>query len=70
MVGSSLLIIYDERHIGAWLIDFAKCSRMEDGRRLTHRTAWTLYGRTDPSGRAKKHGIFRDFAGATMKTDG
>lgn len=43
VVGSSLLIIYDEKRIGAWLIDFAKCTRTESGQTLTHRTPWKMY---------------------------
>ncbi|KAL3110238.1 hypothetical protein niasHT_015841 [Heterodera trifolii] len=47
VVGSSLLIIYDEKRIGAWLIDFAKCTRTEEGQTLTHRTPWKLGNHED-----------------------
>uniref|UniRef100_A0A914I6Q3 Kinase n=1 Tax=Globodera rostochiensis TaxID=31243 RepID=A0A914I6Q3_GLORO len=47
VVGSSILIIYDEKRIGAWLIDFAKCTRLEDGQKLNHRTPWTLGNHED-----------------------
>uniref|UniRef100_A0A183CD39 Kinase n=1 Tax=Globodera pallida TaxID=36090 RepID=A0A183CD39_GLOPA len=47
VVGSSILIIYDEKRIGAWLIDFAKCTRLENGQKLNHRTPWTLGNHED-----------------------
>ena len=48
VVGSSLLLVYDQRRVGAWLIDFAKCSRMEEQRPpLTHRAQWELGNHED-----------------------
>ncbi|XP_008548821.1 inositol-trisphosphate 3-kinase homolog [Microplitis demolitor] len=40
VIGSSIFIIYDEKKIGAWLIDFAKTSKVPEGMRLTHRAPW------------------------------
>uniref|UniRef100_A0A1I8BRN0 Kinase n=1 Tax=Meloidogyne hapla TaxID=6305 RepID=A0A1I8BRN0_MELHA len=58
IVGSSILLIHDggsnsnnntDRPIkvGAWLIDFAKCHRVEGGGRLTHRRPWDLGNHED-----------------------
>ncbi|XP_014255325.1 inositol-trisphosphate 3-kinase homolog isoform X1 [Cimex lectularius] len=41
VVGSSILILYDDTKVGAWLIDFAKTRPVPDGIRLNHRTPWT-----------------------------
>lgn len=40
IVGSSILIIYDDTKIGAWLIDFAKTRKVPDTMALTHRQPW------------------------------
>lgn len=40
MVGSSILIIYDSQHVGAWVIDFAKTLPLPDGLAVTHRQPW------------------------------
>lgn len=40
VVGSSVFIVYDEDHIGAWLIDFAKCHPLPDGIKVNHRNKW------------------------------
>ncbi|CAJ0573017.1 unnamed protein product, partial [Mesorhabditis spiculigera] len=41
VVGSSLLLMYDRDQVGVWAIDFAKSTRIEAGRRLSHRDTWT-----------------------------
>lgn len=38
VVGSSLLIVRDDRKLGAWVIDFAKARAVADP--LDHRTPW------------------------------
>lgn len=40
IVGSSVFIVYDEVHIGCWLIDFAKTRPLANGQRLNHRLPW------------------------------
>lgn len=40
VVGSSILIIYDSQHVGAWVIDFAKTLSLPDGVTVTHRQPW------------------------------
>ena len=40
VVGSSVLIIYDSKHIGAWIIDFAKTVSLPEGVTVTHRDRW------------------------------
>ncbi|XP_025206661.1 inositol-trisphosphate 3-kinase homolog isoform X2 [Melanaphis sacchari] len=40
IVGSSILIIYDDTKIGAWLIDFAKTRKVPEHTVLTHRRPW------------------------------
>lgn len=42
VVGSSILIIYDSKHVGAWVIDFAKTLPVPDGVKLTHRKPWQM----------------------------
>lgn len=39
VIGSSLLIICDDVHVGMWMIDFAKTLYVPD-RLLTHRDLW------------------------------
>jgi len=34
------LIIYDSKHVGAWMIDFAKTLSLPDGVDVTHRRPW------------------------------
>lgn len=41
IVGSSIFIVYDEDHIGAWLIDFAKTRRLNENIKVDHRRSWT-----------------------------
>uniref|UniRef100_A0A0A9Z4L4 Kinase n=1 Tax=Lygus hesperus TaxID=30085 RepID=A0A0A9Z4L4_LYGHE len=41
VVGSSILILYDDAKVGAWLIDFAKTRPVPDGIALNHRKPWT-----------------------------
>ncbi|XP_050436892.1 inositol-trisphosphate 3-kinase homolog isoform X2 [Adelges cooleyi] len=40
IVGSSILIIYDDTKVGAWLIDFAKTRHVPENVILTHRQPW------------------------------
>ena len=40
VVGSSILIIYDNKHVGAWMIDFAKTLPLPEGVTVTHRRSW------------------------------
>lgn len=40
MVGSSILIIYDDVRVGAWLIDFAKTRPVPNGLTVNHRSVW------------------------------
>lgn len=40
MVGSSILIIYDSQHVGAWVIDFAKTLPLPAGVTVNHRKPW------------------------------
>lgn len=40
IVGSSIFIVYDEEHVGAWLIDFAKSRVLHDNVRVDHRRTW------------------------------
>lgn len=41
VVGSSILIIYDDVKVGAWLIDFAKTRPVPANTLLTHRLPWS-----------------------------
>jgi 1D-myo-inositol-triphosphate 3-kinase len=47
VVGSSLLVIYDDVRISAWMIDFAKTTRIPNGMQLDHRTPWELGNHED-----------------------
>lgn len=40
IVGSSIFIVYDEDHIGAWLIDFAKSRPIPNHIKINHRQSW------------------------------
>lgn len=40
IVGSSIFIVYDEEHAGAWLIDFAKTRKLSDNVKVDHRKQW------------------------------
>lgn len=40
IVGSSILIIYDDVKVGAWLIDFAKTRHVPENMVLNHRQPW------------------------------
>ncbi|KAH0560666.1 inositol-trisphosphate 3-kinase homolog isoform X1 [Cotesia glomerata] len=40
VIGSSIFIIYDEKKIGVWLIDFAKTYKVPNGKELSHRKPW------------------------------
>ncbi|XP_031619171.1 inositol-trisphosphate 3-kinase homolog isoform X2 [Contarinia nasturtii] len=40
IVGSSIFIVYDEDHIGAWLIDFAKSRQLDENIKIDHRRNW------------------------------
>uniref|UniRef100_A0A1B6D9K3 Kinase n=1 Tax=Clastoptera arizonana TaxID=38151 RepID=A0A1B6D9K3_9HEMI len=41
VVGSSILIMYDDTKVGAWLIDFAKTRPVPDGFTVNHRSSWS-----------------------------
>jgi len=41
VIGSSLLLVYDEDQAGVWIIDFAKTRRLPEGVRVTHRKPWS-----------------------------
>lgn len=41
IIGSSIFIIYDDKKIGAWLIDFAKSRPLENNMKIDHRREWT-----------------------------
>lgn len=50
MVGSSILIIYDDTppvRASAWMIDFAKTTRVPEGMSLDHRSLWELGNHED-----------------------
>lgn len=40
VVGSSILIIYDDSRVGAWMIDFAKTRPLPEGITINHRSPW------------------------------
>lgn len=40
IVGSSIFIVYDEGHVGAWLIDFAKARKLPAHINVDHRKQW------------------------------
>ncbi|KAE8748680.1 hypothetical protein FOCC_FOCC004483, partial [Frankliniella occidentalis] len=40
VIGCSIFMLYDDREVGAWLIDFAKTVPIPDDRTLDHRTPW------------------------------
>ncbi|XP_066902477.1 inositol-trisphosphate 3-kinase homolog isoform X4 [Halyomorpha halys] len=40
VVGSSILILYDDTKVGAWLIDFAKTREVPEDITLNHRVQW------------------------------
>nr|XP_045613396.1 inositol-trisphosphate 3-kinase homolog isoform X2 [Procambarus clarkii] len=42
VIGSSILIIYDDEKAGVWMIDFAKTVAVPEGCSITHRKPWTL----------------------------
>lgn len=41
IVGSSIFIVYDEDHAGAWIIDFAKTRELQENVKVDHRRSWT-----------------------------
>jgi 1D-myo-inositol-triphosphate 3-kinase len=47
VVGSSILIIYDEDKSGAWMIDFAKSKQVPDDMKLNHRKEWEVGNHED-----------------------
>lgn len=47
MVGSSILIVYDATRTGAWMIDFAKSTKVPDHIELNHRDQWELGNHED-----------------------
>lgn len=40
IIGSSILIVYDEKHVGAWMIDFAKSRPLDNDIKIDHRREW------------------------------
>ena len=42
MIGSSILIVYDEDKAGVWMIDFAKTVPAPEGFVMNHRTPWVI----------------------------
>ena len=47
MIGSSIFLVYDRQRSGAWMIDFAKTSRLPDGLTVDHRSPWQLGNREE-----------------------
>lgn len=47
VIGSSLLIVFDNVRANAWIIDFAKSIRVPEGIELNHRTSWELGNHED-----------------------
>lgn len=47
IVGSSILIVLDQTHAGAWMIDFAKTFSVPDSMAITHQSQWTYGNRED-----------------------
>lgn len=47
VVGSSILIVYDNTKTGAWMIDFAKSTQVPDGISLDHRSQWKFGNHED-----------------------
>jgi 1D-myo-inositol-triphosphate 3-kinase len=47
VVGSSILIIYDEEKSGAWMIDFAKSKQVPENIQLNHRREWEVGNHED-----------------------
>ena len=43
VIGSSLLIIYDEKQVGVWMIDFAKTVPLSENVQIDHYSKWS-YG--------------------------
>ncbi|KAK8729339.1 hypothetical protein OTU49_008773 [Cherax quadricarinatus] len=42
VIGSSILIIYDDEKAGVWMIDFAKTVPVPEGIKISHRKPWKL----------------------------
>ncbi|RWS28307.1 inositol-trisphosphate 3-kinase A-like isoform X2, partial [Leptotrombidium deliense] len=47
VIGSSLLIIYDSRKVGVWMIDFAKTVPLPNGLKIDHFSQWSLGNHED-----------------------
>lgn len=48
MIGSSLLVMYDEEgHTGVWMIDFSKAMSLPEGVAVNHRKSWVLGNHED-----------------------
>ncbi|TKR92487.1 hypothetical protein L596_007131 [Steinernema carpocapsae] len=47
VVGSSILIVYDDQKASAWMIDFAKSTRVPGELSLNHRTKWSVGNHED-----------------------
>jgi 1D-myo-inositol-triphosphate 3-kinase len=41
IIGSSVFIVYDDDHAGAWLIDFAKTRKLPKNMKVDHRKPWS-----------------------------
>lgn len=47
VIGSSLLIMYDDEKASAWMIDFAKALPVDSDVHIDHRTPWRLGNHED-----------------------
>jgi 1D-myo-inositol-triphosphate 3-kinase len=47
LIGSSLLVVYDQRRTGVWMIDFHNTTSTIDGRTLTHVDRWQMGNHED-----------------------
>lgn len=47
MIGTSVLIMYDDINVNAWLIDFAHALPLPDGTQIDHRQPWQLGNHED-----------------------
>lgn len=42
VIGSSILIVFDDEKAGVWIIDFAKTRPLPEGVSVTHRDPWVM----------------------------
>ncbi|XP_014668673.1 PREDICTED: inositol-trisphosphate 3-kinase A-like isoform X2 [Priapulus caudatus] len=47
VIGSSLLLIYDDTSVGVWMIDLAKTAAISDALEIDHRSPWILGNHED-----------------------